>query len=61
MVPSKVNPSNIYSVWQKMNSPRSKIPNGRAKFKVGDFVRITKEKESLPKGMNKPFQQKYFG
>jgi len=34
MAPSKVNPSNIYSVWQKMNSLRAKIPEGCAKFKV---------------------------
>jgi hypothetical protein len=44
-----------------MNSLRAKIPESRAKFKVGYLVRITKEKKSLPKGMNKPFQQKYFG
>ena len=50
MDPSKANPSNIYSVWQKMNSLRSKIPEGRAKFKVGDFVRITKEKVKFAKG-----------
>jgi len=41
MPPSKVNPSNIYSVWQRMNSPWAKIPQGREKFKLGDLVRIT--------------------
>ena len=50
MAPSKVNPSNIYSVWQKMNSLRSKIPEGRAKFKVRDLVRIRKEKVKFAKG-----------
>jgi Tat protein secretion system quality control protein TatD with DNase activity len=35
MHPSKVNPSNIYSVWKKMNSLRAKIPQGRVKFKAG--------------------------
>jgi transposase InsO family protein len=42
MPPSKFNPSNIYSVWQRMNSLWAKIPQGRVKFKVGDLVRITK-------------------
>lgn len=32
MSPCKVNPSNIYSVWQKMSSLRSQIPRGRVKF-----------------------------
>jgi len=53
MPPSKVNLSNIYSVWQRMNSLWAKIPQGRVKFKVGDLVRITKEKVK--------FLQRYFG
>jgi len=43
MPPCKMNPSNIYSVWQRMNSLWAKIPHGRVKFKVGDIVRITKK------------------
>ena len=50
MPPSKVNPSNIYSVWKRMNSLWAKIPQGYVKYKVGDFVRITKEKVKFPKG-----------
>ena len=60
MAPSKVNPSNIYSVWQKMNSLRSKIPEGRAKFKVGDLVRITKEKVKFAKGYEQTFSTEIF-
>ena len=44
MPPSTVTPSNIYSVWQKINSLRGKITQGRVKFKACDLVRITKEK-----------------
>jgi hypothetical protein len=47
MPPSKVNPANIYFVWEKMNSLRTKIPQCSVKFKVGDLVRLTKK--SLPK------------
>jgi hypothetical protein len=44
MPPSKVNPSNIYAVWQKLKSSRAKIPKGLVKFKVGNHVRIRKQK-----------------
>jgi transposase InsO family protein len=44
MSPSKLNSSNVYSVRQRINAHRSKISQGRIKFKMGDLVRITKEK-----------------
>ena len=44
MPTSKVKPSNIYSVWQMVHSLRAIIPQVRVKFKVGELVRITKEK-----------------
>jgi len=37
MPPSKATRSNIYSVWQKMNSLRAKIPQGIVKYKVCDL------------------------
>ena len=52
---SKVSPSNIYSVWQNVNSLRAKIPHGRVKFKVGDLVRITKQKVAFAKGYEQTF------
>jgi lysyl-tRNA synthetase class II len=60
MAPSKVNPSNIYSVWQKTNSLRAKIPEGRTKFKVGDLVRITNEKVKFAKGYEQTFSTEIF-
>lgn len=60
MPPSKVNPSNIYSVWKRMNSLWSKIPQGRVKFKVGDLVRITKEKLKFAKGYEQTFSTEIF-
>ena len=50
MAPSKVASSNIYSVWQNVNSLRAKIPHGRANFNVGDLARITKQKVDFAKG-----------
>ena len=50
MPPTKVKPSNVYTLWQIMSSRKSKIPQGHVKFKVGDLVRITKEKLQFAKG-----------
>jgi len=49
MPPSKVNFSNIYTVWQRINCLWGKIPQGGVKFKVGNLVRITKEKVKFAK------------
>ena len=49
MPPRKVNPSNIYSVWNGMNSLWAKIPQGRVKYEVGDLVRVTKGKVNFAK------------
>jgi len=60
MSPSKVTPSNIYSVWRRVNSLRAKIPQSRFKFKVGDLVRITKEKVKLAKWYEQTFSTEIF-
>jgi hypothetical protein len=51
MPPSKVNASNIYFVWKRMNSLWAKIPQGYVKYKVGDLVRITVEKGTVFQGV----------
>ena len=56
---SKVNSYNFYSIWKRINILNPKIPQGRVKFKVGDFVRITK-KVKFAKGYEQKFQRKYF-
>jgi hypothetical protein len=43
-----------------MNSVRPKIPQGRFKFKVGDLVRITKEKVTFAKGYEQTFSTEKF-
>jgi len=60
MPPSKVTPSNTYSVWLKVNSLRAKIPQSRVKFKVGDLVRITKEKVKFAKGYERTVSTEIF-
>jgi hypothetical protein len=48
--PSQVNPSNIYAVWKRLNTLRSKILQERVKFQGGDLVQITKENLKFAKG-----------
>jgi len=60
MPPSKVSPSNIYSVWRKVNSLRVKIPHGRVKFNVGELVGITKQKVAFAKGYEETFSTEIF-
>ena len=60
MPPSKVSPSNIYSVRRKVNSLRAKIPHGFVKFKVGDPVRITKQKVCFANGYEQTFSTEIF-
>jgi len=58
--PCKVNSSNVYSIWKRINILNAKIPQGRVKFKVGDFVRITKEKVKFVKGYEQNFSKEIF-
>ena len=60
MSPTKVNPTNIYSVRLKMNSLRAKIPQVRVKFKEGDLVRKTKGKVKFAKGYEQNFSTEIF-
>jgi len=60
MLSSKLSPSHIYYVWQKVNSLRAKIPHGRVKFKVGDLVRITKQKVTFAKVYKQTFSTEIF-
>ena len=43
-----------------MNSLSAKIPLGRVKFKMGDFVRITKEMAKFAKGYEQNFSTEIF-
>jgi hypothetical protein len=47
-------------VWQRLKGLRSRIPEGRVKFKVGDLVRITKEKLKFAKGYEQNYSTEIF-
>ena len=57
---NNVNPSNIYSVWKRMDNLRSKFPQGRVKFKAGDPVRIKKGNLKFAKGYEQTFSTEIF-
>jgi transposase InsO family protein len=60
ITPGKLSPSNIYSVWRKINSRQAKIRHGRVNFKVGDFLRITKQEVAFAKGYEQIFLTEIF-
>ena len=44
MVPSKVTDSDVFAIWQKINKKIPFVRTIRARFKVGQHVRISEEK-----------------
>ena len=58
--PCKVNSPKIYSIWKIINIRNAKIPQGRVKFKVEDFVRMTNEKVKFAKGYEQNFSKEIF-
>ena len=44
MAPSKVTDTDVLAIWKKMNKNIRRVRTIRAKFKVGQHVRISKEK-----------------
>ena len=50
MAPAKVTDSDVLAIWRRMNDKRSRIRTARPKFRVGQTVRIIKEKMKFAKG-----------
>jgi hypothetical protein len=47
--PSQFTDSDILAIWQKMNKRQSRVRSTKAKFRVGQNVRISKQKMKLAK------------
>ena len=60
MAPAKVTYSDVLAVWQRMNDKRSRIRTVRPKFRVGQYVRISKEKMKFAKGYEQNFSTEIF-
>jgi len=60
MAPSKVTDTDVLAIWKKMNKNIRRVRTIRAKFKVGQHVRISKEKMKFKKGAEQNFSQEIF-
>jgi len=60
MAPSKVTDSNFVAIWKEMNKKILRVRTIRAKLKVGQHIRISKDKMKFPKALNKSIVGKYF-
>jgi hypothetical protein len=60
LAPSKVTDMDVLAIWKKMNTNIQRVRTIRAKFKVGQHVRISKEKMKFKKGAEQNFSQEIF-
>jgi len=60
MTTSKVTDSDFLAIWQKMNKMIRRVRIIRARFKVGQHVRISMEIMIFEKGAKENFSRKYF-
>jgi hypothetical protein len=55
MAPAKVSDSNVLAIWKMTNERSRRIRTVRAKFSVGQHLRISKEKMKFAKGYEQSF------
>ena len=57
---SKVTDSDILDIWNRMNAKRLRIPFVEIKFRLGQHVRISKEKMKFAKASKQNFSTEIF-
>jgi hypothetical protein len=60
MAPTKASDSDVLDIWKRMNERSRRIRTVRAKFSVGQHVRISKEKMKFAKGYEQNFSTEIF-
>jgi len=60
MPPARVTDSDILTIWKRMNKKRGRIPIAQPKFRVGQHVRINKEKIKFAKGGEQNYTTEMF-
>jgi hypothetical protein len=60
MAPSRVTDSDVIAIWQRMKKHIRRVRTVSASYKVGQHVRISKEKMKFKKGAEKILFRKYF-
>jgi len=58
--PAKVTDSDVLALWRTMNDKRRRVHTVRAKFRVGQHVRISKESRKFAKGYEQNFSKEIF-
>ena len=60
MAPSRVTDSDVIKIWQRMNKHIRRVRTISARFRVGQHVRISKEKMKFKNGAEIILVGKYF-
>ena len=60
MEPARVTDSDILAIWNRMNEKRRRVRTVMAKFKVGQHVRISKEKMQFANGYEQNLSTEIF-
>jgi transposase InsO family protein len=60
MSPARVSESDVLTIWRRMNEKHSKIPIAQPRFRVGQHVRISKEKMKFAKGGEQNYTTEVF-
>jgi len=61
MAPSRVIDSDALAIWKRMEARRRGVRVAKAEFRVGQHVRISREKMSLPRAPSRISARRYFG
>jgi len=60
MPPARVTDSDILTIWKRVNKKQDKIPIAKPRFRVGQHVRISKEKMKFAKGGEQNYSTEVF-
>ena len=60
MAPSRVTDSDVLAIWRRLKRKAEKIPRVEPKFRVGQHVRISKEKMRFAKGAEQNYTTEIF-
>lgn len=60
MAPSQVTPRDVKKIWLRMQKQHGKIRQGKVKFRLGQKVRMVKEKGHFAKGFETNFTNEVF-
>jgi hypothetical protein len=60
MAPAQVTDSDILAIWQRINKRHGRARTAKAKFRVGQHVRISKQKMKFAKGGKQNYTTEIF-